>query len=573
MLSRTVFPPLALVALTLSSCTGVIVDPKSDDDGRRPNDPLGGPSGNAVPIDCRGPAVPAASPLRRFAVDEYVEALRGVLGETVVADLSGPLSTLPPDEPVEEDGFSRHDDRVSERHVDTYYAVADAAARRVAGDAVVRAELVGDCAAAGIDAACLRTFVPSFLREAYRRPATDAEIDAAMALAAEHGGIDGLHAVVFTTLMSPDFVYRFENRGTVDGDVVRLTPFEVASRLSFHFWGTPPDDELLRAAEAGELETEVGYAAQVDRLYEDPRTDETIMTFFTEWLHLGRGEYGDNPRLEVLRDGIEVDGLGAEMTAEVRDLLRFHLERQDGWMDVLTSPLSFARSDRLASIYGVPAWDGSSEPPTLPASERSGLLTRAGMLFTTDGSTNPFRRGIFVRRTILCDSVPAPPDTLPADALQPPDLEAGASTRDAYAAKVVGEPCASCHANFSPLGYTFEAYDGLGRFRTEEHVVSATGEDFGRVPVDATAIAAVELDDSRPVSGPVELTQRIAESDKPDECFARHYFRFTHRRAETASDACTVGSLAAHLADGASMHEALRAIALEPAFRQRQLVD
>ena len=563
-----------MVAVTLASCTGVIADPRSDgDDGRRPDGALGGPSGNAVPIDCRGPAEPGVAPLGRFAADEYVAALRGILGEAVVADLAGPLGNLPPDEPVEEGGFTRHDDRVSERHVDTYYDVADAAARRVAADAAVRAELVGECARAGVDADCMRSFVPAFLRQAYRRPATDAEIDAAMALVDELPGTEGLHAVVFTTLMSPDFIYRFENRGTVEGDVVVLTSFELASRLSYHFWGTPPDDELLRAAEAGELETEAGYAAQVERLYEDPRTDQTIATFFSEWLHIDRGEYGDNPRLEVLRGDVAVDGLGAEMTEEVRDLLRFHLERGDGWMDVLTSPLSFARTDRLASIYGVPAWDGSSEPPTLPAGERSGLLTRAGMLFTTDGSTNPFRRGIFVRRTILCDSVPPPPDSLPADALQPPDLEPGASTRDAYAAKVVNEPCASCHASFSPLGYTFEAYDGLGRFRTEEHVVSATGEDFGFVPVDATAVAAVEPDDTRPVSGPVELTERLAGSDKPNECFARQYFRFTHRREETRADACTVGSLAAQLTDGASMHEALRTVALEPAFRQRRLED
>ena len=128
------------------------------------------------------------------------------------------------------------------------------------------------------DEACITAFVPAFPRLALRRTPSAAERDDALALAREFGGPDGLHAVVFTTLMGPDFLYRFENRGAAvaDGFVQELTAFELATRLSWHFWGEPPDEQLRVAAERGELNSEAGYRAQVDRQFDDVRTDATL---------------------------------------------------------------------------------------------------------------------------------------------------------------------------------------------------------------------------------------------------------------------------------------------------------
>ena len=99
------------------------------------------------------------------------------------------------------------------------------------------------------------------------------------------------------TLMSPDFLYRFETRGEeVDGgESLRLTSYELATRLSFHFWGAPPDDTLLDAAAMGALDTDDGLAEAVERLVGDERMDATIMGFFDEWLHLERGPLHPEP--------------------------------------------------------------------------------------------------------------------------------------------------------------------------------------------------------------------------------------------------------------------------------------
>jgi hypothetical protein len=550
--------------------TGAVGDPGASRDPRTP--PPDGPRGNNVPIDCTGPAVPAAVPLARFAIDGYRAALRELTGDAV--DRVAPaLDAMPADEPVEEGAFDRQDHRMSDQHVEGYFRVADGIATAVATDEALRTRVVGACGSA-VDEACIRAFVPGFLRRAFRRTPTTAEVDAAIATALEFGGNEGVHAVVFTTLMAPDFVFRFENRGVASGETIALTAFETASRLSYHFWGEPPDAALLDAAERGELDTEAGYAAAVERLYDDPRTEAMLMEFFAQWLHLERGSFVAGPRLDVLRDGMDTEGLSEEMLAELEDLIRYHLQSEDGsWKDVLTSDLSFARTERLASIYGVDVWDGSSTPPSLPAGERSGLLTRAGMLYTSDGSTNPFRRGVFVRRTILCDAVAPPPSDLPPDALEPPPPEAGASTRTSFEAKVANEPCRTCHAQFAPLGYALEAYDGLGRFRTTERLIDSLGADLGTATVDASVTPRIEIDDERPTENPVELSARIAESAKPNVCLARRYFRFTYRHDETSADVCTVGSLAARLEEGEPLRSALRSVALDPSFRVRRLED
>ena len=424
-----------------------------------------------------------------------------------------------------------------------------------------------------VDAACLRSFAQTLLSRAERRPIATADIDQALAAVESLNGLERVEGLVFRTLMNPDFLYRFENRGQAQGERLALTPHELASRLSFHFWGAPPDDALLAAANDGSLASEAGYEQQVDRLLDDPRAVATRAEFFGEWLHLERGGFAESPRLGVLADSIDTTGLAEEMSQEVHDLIELHLERGDGWSEILRSPLSTAKSERLAAIYDVPVWDGESEPAELPADERSGLLTRAGMLYTPDGSTNPFRRGAFLRRTILCDTVLPPPTDLPPDALTPPPTAPDTTTREAFAAKVVDEPCASCHAGFSALGYAFESYDGLGRFRMDEHLVTVDGEDHGFAAVDTTTMPNVDDSDRAPADGVLEVNERIAASPKATRCLSQQYVAFTLRRAPEGDDGCVAASIARQLDDGMSLRDALRAIAFEPSFRSRILED
>lgn len=523
------------------------------------------------PEDCPDVPLAAPAPLQRLSVRDYERTLRSLLGDAAVDDVASVLAALPADLAQEEGAFARQDQRLTQRHVDQTFAVADALAQRAATDGSVRT-VAGDACGDTVDDACLSTFVPTFLARALRRPPSPDELERAWELVDDHEGTDRIHAVVFTTLLRPEVLYRFENRGDASEGVVTLTAFEVASRLSYHFWGEPPDEPLLAAAASGGLDTDAGMAEQVRRLFDDPRTQRTIDAFFTEWLHLERGEYGPSPRLGVLAPGLALDGLAAEMRQEALDLVHHTVQQDRTWHHALTTTDSFARTARLAGLYGVDPWDGTSAPPSLPAHERAGLLTRAALLATQDGSTNPFRRGAFVRRLALCQEVPAPPADLPPDALVPPPATPGATTREAFAAKVTGNDCAGCHLLFSDLGYALESYDGLGRYRTEEHLVSDDGQDLGLAPVDASVETFIDAG-IEPFADAVALSHAIADSPESSWCLSRQYFRYSARRAEGPQDACRLDAWTARLEADEPLGMWLQQVALDPAFRQRRLED
>lgn len=555
----------AALWIPLASCTGDIGTPARGVGGGQPGTP-GGPA-----LTCETGPVATNAPLQRLAVEDYARTLRGLFGDEAMAAVQSDFAQLPADSTDEEGFFDRQDQRLSQGRVDLHYAIADALSQATAGDGALRAR-VGDACGGAVTADCLAPFAERFLTRALRRRVSADEVRDAVDLAEEMGGgEDGVHAIVFTTLMNPEVLYRFELRGEDLGDGrLALAPEELAARLAFTFWGEGPDAALLDRALSGELDDERGYAATVDAVLDDPRTDAQLERFFAEWMHLEDRELEASPRLDTLAPDLDTAGLLGAMRDETLSLFMETLHGGGTWSDVLTSRASYATDARLAEIYGVAPWDGEGAPPELPASERSGLLTRAALLASSDGSTNPFRRGAFLRRLLFCDDVPAPPGDLPGDALTPPPVAADASTREQFAAKVTGEPCASCHASFTPLGWAMEAYDGLGRFRRNERLVTDLGEELGTVPVDATA--SVDFDgDEVPVSGPVELSEELAASGLGDLCLSRQMFRFTFRREETRGEACVVEHFGQDLYEGRSLREWLREIALSPTFRERLL--
>jgi hypothetical protein len=387
-------------------------------------------------------------------------------------------------------------------------------------------------------------------------------------------GSDAFRAIVFVMLMSPSFNYHLELGGApIDEreDHLRLSGYELASKLSYHFWQTMPDDALLDAAERGELDGDEGFAAAAARLFADERTKETVRRFYAEWYRLDIfGGFAETPAFEAFAAGVGADdALYAEMADEVHALAdHFTWQTGGSYRDMLTSDLSFA-GPRLAELYGVPAWDGGA-PATFASGERSGLLTRAAFVVSSNERTNPFKRGSYVKKEILCDPLSQPdPNELPAGALDEPPIDPTKSTRERFAAKTASAECQTCHAQFSPLGFALEAYDGLGRFRSEEDIFSEEGELLATVPVD-TAVEVPLGAEAVAVAGPVELMAAIAESGKPDTCFARHYFRYTYRRQEDdQADGCAMVAVRHALTDGAGLREALEAIALEPSFRNR----
>jgi len=459
----------------------------------------------------------------------------------------------------------------------------------VRDDAEVRSAIGGDCALAStLSDACVDAFIDGFARRAFRRPLDDT--DAAPLKALNDGKrtpAEALRAMTVVVLSSPRFVNHVEIDGaSLPGkdDQLQLTAYEIASRLSYLFWQTMPDEVLFAAAADGSLATPDGFEEQLDRVFRDPRTKSTLFQFWNEWFRLEKftGFETTRPGFQSLAQGEHVGEPGhdyyGDMVQEVQDLTEaYTFGGTKTLSDLLVTRDSVTRSADLARLYGVAPWSGKGPYPALPDGTRLGLLQRAALLVSNLETTNPFHRGALVRRNVLCDALPQPdPNSLPPGSLDPPPVTAAQTTRQRYQAKIEGKSlCAGCHDQFAAIGYVYESFDALGRYRTVEHVFDEkTGMKIADLPIDTTGVVHVVAGDERPVADAAELNQRLLESGKVEPCMAAKYFSFATRRlADPDSlDACSLDDLAKTLADPKSgIVGAFRRVAQQESFFARKV--
>jgi hypothetical protein len=347
-----------------------------------------------------------------------------------------------------------------------------------------------------------------------------------------------------------------------------------------------PDDALLSAAADGSIAGDAGFATQLDRVFADARTKQTLWQFWNEWFHLETftGFSSERPAFVALAAGENLGLAGhdhyGDMVQEIRDLTELYTwTRPQGTLgELLTSDLSVTRSADLAHLYGLPAWTGSGDYPRFSTgAPRAGILQRAALLVSSLEQTNPFHRGAFVRRSILCDPLPQPdPNTLPPGSLDPPPVTTTQTTRQRYAMKIAGNNlCLSCHTQFADLGYILESFDALGRFRSSEKVFDEqTGRQLADLPIDTTGVARVQPTDATLVAGPVDLNARIVASGKVDACLSGNYFRYALRRqpGTDSHDACLQQQLATDLGKpDVGIAQVFKRLALDASFRQRKV--
>lgn len=569
-------------------CTGDIGD--TEEDG-------GSPNGPSTPTNfvCDDSVVPAQTPLRRLSRVQYENTMRDIVrfanaaeADAILADVE-PLFDLVPGDvrsgPDKHYGkLSRLDQAVQQEHADGSYAVATAIGAALTSPTDRLEALAGTCATdgdAGNDDACLDAFIRKFGERAMRRPVTDEDV----AFYREVAGAPPFDAPDYADaaamlLLSPYAMF-FVEHGQGDGEVERasLDAYELASRLSYHFWQAPPDDELLDAAKSGALLTDDGYAAQVDRIFASEKTQAAVREFFREWLENATLEELDSrlgmPVFEAMRgDFSPGPDLRERMIDEVADAAAYYTFASPGTFEAfLTSDRSFAKTDDLATLYGVPVWQEGGEPPAFPSGERPGLITRAAYVATGSLNTRPIMKGVFIRKALLCDDLPNPPANANAT---PPALSPDSTTREVVESLTATGSCAGCHGiSINALGFATENYDALGRIRSVQTFYDEdTGEVLGSKPVDTSSVPAVESKDQTVSSGAADLTQLIAQSEKPYACFTRHYFRFTFGRLEDLDrDGCALADVKGQLDEDAPISEALRAIAMSDAFRTRSFQD
>jgi hypothetical protein len=416
------------------------------------------------------------------------------------------------------------------------------------------------------DRACADKFIASFGKRAFRRP-LEAEETSALGKVYEvgekNGGFThGIEVVVRALLQSPSFLYRLElgQKAGSSGSSVRLAGYEVAARLSYLFWNTTPDQELMDAAEAGKLATGDEIVAQARRLMADPRAQRTISEFHGRWLGVdGLGAFAKDPD-KYPQFG---DKLVASMRTELQMFVGDVLWKGDGKLEtLLTAPFTYVDAN-LAPIYGVTAPTAFTRVD-LDGGKRGGLLTRASVItaHTFADESEPIHRGKFVRQNLLCTIPPEPPADL---MVEPPVAKPGQSARQRLADHATMPACKGCHQLMDPIGFGFEAYDGIGRFRTTD----ANGK-----PIDDTgALDGVkDIPGTVTFHGPVELGQKLAGSVQVRDCLISNVIKFASG-LDAASDTCVQQKLTTAYEDAKhDIRELFVAITKTSGFRFRRAI-
>lgn len=411
-----------------------------------------------------------------------------------------------------------------------------------------------------VTAGALDAGLGDLLYRAFRRSPTGEELAAFEQLrtdaTAEWGARRGDEMVVAAILQSPQFLYRLELVDRqVPNEIVKINSFEIASRLSYMLWSTMPDPQLFAAAERDELQTDEQVEAQVRRMLQDPRAAKTVGHFYRQWLHL-----------DALRDTVKdaatfggvTDQLAADWRASIDAFIHHvHFEAGGNLEALMTSPTVYVTPD-MATLHQLDS--GTALRPT-EMENRAGLLTQPALLallaYPNQGS--PIHRGIFVREKMLCQHLGAPPDDMMID---PPDPDPNATTREQFAEHTANDACAGCHRLIDPIGFGFEEYDGVGRYRTVENgsAVDASGELIatGDEALDGT------------FDGALELSARLAGSEVLSACIADQWMTFAMGHRPTMADLCSTRRVRDRFAqsDG-SFEELLVAIAMSDAMRYR----
>lgn len=526
---------LTLAAMVAAGCSGAITE--------RGVDPGGG-GGALCSVD------PGPSFIRRVTRVEYDNTVRDLLGATTSAAASFPTEEI-------RLGFNNNASAlsVSPTLAEQYLLAAET----LAADTVTsRLSKVVTCdpAAMGVDA-CGAQFIASFGKRAYRRPLTADDVAILTAVFDAGKATDfqtGVRLVIETVLQAPQFLYRVEfgqaprgsdptvavnEGGTVKPTkVVRLDPWETASRLSYMLWRTMPDDALFAAAEAGKLTNAADIAVQVDRMLADPKARAMVGDFHDQWLRVG-----DLGAVEkdsaVFKDF--TPAVAALMQQETQQFLDYVIWDGGGTLsDIFTAPFTFVNGP-LATYYGIPGVTGTAFTKVdLDPGQRAGLLTQGGLLslLAKANQTSPVHRGKFVREQLLCQQLPPPP---PDIEIKPPDLSPTLTTRERFTQHATDASCAACHRLMDPIGLGFESFDGAGKFRATEN---------GR---DVDVSGSVEQADAAlagPFNGALELQQKLAQSETVQQCVATQWFRYAYGRGETAADSCNVQKLTTQFASG-----------------------
>ena len=467
--------------------------------------------------------------LRRLTIPEYIETVRSAVGVEIEKEAN---ELLPAD--LRADGFSNtaYNLNVDLKHIEAYAQLAEIIVSRMDisrfADRFIKQRRFTD--------KTMGELISKMGKWILRGPVSESEVidyrGISTTVASTGGNYDqAVSLILEAMLQSPRFLYRVENqRG--DGTAGPIDEYELASRISYIVWGGPPDHELMRAADDGDLFELSAVEAQVERMLRDTRARQHSARFITEWLDLNR--------LVNLRPNADkYPHWSAELADDMRrETLAYFdevvWEQQRPLSNLLNAQVTFVTS-RLANHYhlkteGVPVegrdlkrHDLVSEPA------RGGILTQGSVLTVGGDEASMVSRGLLVMHELLRGVVNDPP---PCVDTTPVTTKSGLTQRSIAMERIANASCGGCHAKFEPLAFGLEKYDGLGSFHEKDEHGNALRED-GLILIPGAERAV-------PYQNAKEMMDLLAGSERVKESMTWKLTQFALGRPLVAYDAAEV---------------------------------
>jgi hypothetical protein len=416
------------------------------------------------------------------------------------------------------------------------------------------------------DLTAARESLKRFAALAWRRPVTDAQMDRYLKLMqselkAGESFRSAYRAAMVGILTSKNFYYLEE--GTPGEKRAKVNDWELASRLSYFLWSSMPDEELFTVARSGTLAKPDVLRAQLTRMLGDAKVKRFMSAFPKQWLQLHRvGQFPADPDLYPDYDKWLEDSMALETTLYFDAVFKENLSLRE----FLVSDWTILNA-RLALHYGMPSLKTTDfqKVKLRPEDHRGGLLTHASILsLTSDGTRHrPVHRGVWVSEAIFGRTPPPPPPNV--EPLAPtPSNKPKATIRMQLEAHTINATCSSCHRNIDPLGFAFDNFDAIGRWRTREQVPGGKGDD---PLIDAGGV----LPNGLAFKGPDEFKQLLAQDlDRFAEAFVEQLATFALRRVMTIDDAEQIKSIAqASKQDGYRLRTVIENLVLSELFQKR----
>lgn len=582
MICRSLSPgSLACVALLLAACSGSL-SADGDDTGNDlvdtdgdgvPDSPGVDTDGDGVPDNGVDPNTPLdpndpsaaglsvgwSSRVPRLTHRQWENSVRDLLH---LDDVTGLSSAFTPDP------STRFDTNVVSSKITAglwtdYQTAAESVAKMVTDDAGLLARITPANLPADL-AGQASVFVNEFGHRAFRRPLQTTEVDSLIALFQQGTTLEpaadpfaaGVELVLRAVLQSPYFLYRLETSDTALGNAIALSSHEIATRLSYALINSTPPDDLLAAADAGEVSTPEQIAQWAQTLLALPGAETTVVAYHEQLFRIaGYGSIGKDPELFPTFS----TALAPTLREEARLFLDDITVTQNGGLSQLLTASSTYVNEDLAPFYGLQGDFGPDfEKVQLDPAQRAGILTQLGFLATygTLSQSDPIHRGVLISSNILCRELMPPNVTLPPL----PAQQAGQTNRERIDQHT--SACgAGCHdVIINPLGFAFEHYDAVGQWRDTDN--GQPVDSSSSYPLDGQTVSFNDA---------VELSSLIAQSPAAHSCYATHWLEYALGRSPAAGERPEVETLAQNSLQGASSKALLAEIVGSAIFRTRAL--